>query len=265
MKIPTDEAISAPVKIASLQRTYFTSSKKHKSDQRLLLNYGHLILKRGRVRKMDLRRDGALIHFANLPVKSQPALSPCSSLRSANEEQSAVTVTNQSQLSKQTFSWMLISLPRLLLLCLSSTSLYLCPALVLSPHLSATPGSRFLPPLPLFSFMLSSVMHLANTDAACTLLKASLQEASSITQLQSNQPLYQHTLCSHISYQHIKETASMVQMKSIVAVTTLIHIYLLIFLPLCACVIVSRHARRYVHVILPHVHLCLHDKSPSLP
>lgn len=126
MKIPTDEAISAAVKIASLQRTYFTSSKKHeshKSDQRLLLNYGHLILKRGRVRKMDLRRDGALIHFANLPVKSQPALSPCSSLRSANEEQSAVTVTNQSQLSKQTFSWMLISLPHLLLLCLSSTSL----------------------------------------------------------------------------------------------------------------------------------------------
>lgn len=78
MKIPTDEAISAPVKIASLQHTYFTSSKKHeshKSDQRLLLNYGHLILKRGRVRKMNLERDRALIHFANLPVKSQPALS----------------------------------------------------------------------------------------------------------------------------------------------------------------------------------------------
>lgn len=57
----------------------------------------------------------------------------------------------------------------------------------------------------------------------------------------------------------------MVQMKSIVVTTILIHIYLLIFLPLCACAIVSRDARRYVHVILPHVHLFLHDKSPSLP
>lgn len=162
MKIPTDEAISSPVKIASLQHTYFTSSEKHesqKSDQRLLLNYGHLILKRGRVRKMDLKRDGALIHFANLPVKSQPALSPCSSLRFTNEEQSVVTVTNQSQLWKQTFSWMLISLPHLLLLCLSSTSLYLCPALVLSPHLSATP-------VPVFSLLchsFPSCCHLSST------------------------------------------------------------------------------------------------------
>lgn len=39
-----------------------------------------------------------------------------------NEEQSMVTVTNQSQLWKQAFSWLLIFLLHLSLLCLSSTS-----------------------------------------------------------------------------------------------------------------------------------------------
>lgn len=53
-----------------------------------------------------------------------------------------VTVTNQSQLRKQTFSWTLISLLHLLLLCLSSTSLFLFSSSLLTCRHS---GSMFSP------------------------------------------------------------------------------------------------------------------------
>lgn len=78
------------------------------------------------MRRRKLEQDGVLIHSAwsNLPEILSPPLFCCytSTLQWVNEEQSLVTGTNQSQLWKQTFSWPLISLPHLLLLCLSSTS-----------------------------------------------------------------------------------------------------------------------------------------------
>lgn len=158
------------MKITLVRRTYFTLStnhESHKSDQRLLLNYG--ILSRGRVKKMDLELEKALIHFAKsaLAVKSQPALSALlygELMRTRVWLQALI----KASFSSQTFSWMLISLPHLLLLCLSSTSLHLAPPLVLSPHLSASPLPVLLPPLPLF---FPSCSHLSCAQRlACALL-----------------------------------------------------------------------------------------------
>lgn len=173
----------------------------------------------------------------------------------------------KASFSKQTFSWMLISLPHLLLLCLSSTSLHLSPPLVLSPHLSATLLPVLLPP-PLF---FPSRSHLSCARrCACVLLAGrapGIQRpvengAAEAEARESFAPTNRCANDAHVSNQHIKEAPSAAPMKSIVVASS--HIFSsLFFAPLCMCSGRSAHARRYVRVILPHVNLCLHEKSPQ--
>lgn len=174
----------------------------------------------------------------------------------------------KASFSKQTFSWMLISLPHLLLLCLSSTSLHLSPPLVLSPHLSAIPLPVLLPPLPLF-FPSGSHLSCARR-CACVLLAGrapGIQRPveKGAAEAEARKSFAPTNLCAndaHVSNQHIKEVPSVAPMKSIVVASR--HIFSsLFFAPLCTCNRRRAHARQYVRVILPHVHLCLHEKSPQ--
>lgn len=127
-----------------------------------------------------------------------------------------VTVTNQSQLWKQTFSWMLISLPHLLLLCLSSISLYLSPSLVLSPHPSAT----LVPVFSLFCQSFPSCSHLSSTQRTLVAYICWRPQAS-------HSPLRtEHTLYIHISYQHIHTTHTVIYF---------LYLYTHLYMFLCLC------------------------------
>lgn len=141
----------------------------------------------------------------------------------------------------QTFSWMLISLPHLLLLCLSSTSLCLSPPLVLSPHLSATQLPVLLLPLPLFSPPCSHLL-CALTACLCVVGVVILREgpwhraAWEEWSVRGFAPTNRCANDAHGSHQHIKEVPSAARIKSIVVVPSS-SIFFLLF---CAYVIVKQ-------------------------
>lgn len=131
---------------------------------------------------MNLEQDKASesVCTDGAPEKSLLSLSLATPPCCSNEEQSLVTVTNQSQLWKQTSSWPLISLPHLLLLCLSSTS----SVPLLSPYLLLARPPVF--PLLWESFSFVSPIHLSCTPhfrehwwcAYSTVMMANRGEAS---------------------------------------------------------------------------------------
>lgn len=165
----------------------------------------------------------------------------------------------RASFSKQTFNWMLISLPHLLLLCLSSTSLHLSPPLVFSPHLSATLLPVFLPPLPLFS---PSRFHLSCARRrACVLLAGrapgiqwpvenGAAEAEAYRSFApTNRPLHQRCSRFQSTYQRSAKCSSN-EISMVVASRSSIF-FRLHFLPLWTCKRRSAQARQYLRVILP--------------
>lgn len=149
------EAFCSTVKISlSFLFTYFTAVKSvNPRDKTLIRSEASVELwltrfEGGNVLRMELALDRFLTHSAERVSLYLTASPP-----RCNEEQSVVTVTNQSQLCKQTFSWPLISLPHLLLLCLSSTSsVPFFSSLLQYPNLS-------LIPLPVLSRVCQSLTH----------------------------------------------------------------------------------------------------------
>lgn len=167
----------------------------------------------------------------------------------------------RASFSKQTFSWMLISLPHLLLLCLSSTSLHLSPPLVFSPHLSAAPLPVFLPPLPLFS---PSRFHLSCARRrACALLAgrapgiqrpvenraAEAEACRSVAS--SNQPLHQRCSRFQSTYQRSVKCSS--NEISIVVASRFSTFFPSHFLPHCARAIAQASCKA----------ICVHHPPPS--
>lgn len=229
---------------------------------------------RGNTQRMNLERDRSLIQSAksNLPERVR-SLSLCytSTLWWVNEEQSVVIVPNQSQLWKQTFSWLLISLPHLLLLRLSSTSsvhlLFSCP--LSSPVSDST--SCFLPLLPGFSFM-------SHTHMSATLLFrehwwrivliVSLQEASRIIRLiKSRGPEANNsrpaTMSTHATHTNIHKSVSTLQIHYFHPWNP--FLYCCMHVCFCAYVWLCQWTCKWIFTHNPlHVHLSWHEKSPSV-